>query len=159
MTAADNFILQYAVSDKTNSNAWQSMCTTLVRIAADSKGDVEMVARTITAYEEEFKSSTGVTTLPASYRSAKSVAMKALVNGVPLLLNENGDVVPKTVLSAKIKEAVNAPVKDATYYKARFHNIVALLMREQSDAKKSGCMTHDEAYDAIREVLKNVGYI
>lgn len=98
-----NFLIQYAVSHKTESNAWADFCKQM----NESYGqfpDLAVVARGIRVMEEQYKQITGEKRLPARYRSSKSLVMDALRFGIALI-DAKGEAVPKNVVGDLVKGA------------------------------------------------------
>lgn len=94
------------VSEQTSTTAWERMCTWV----RDMHGQLDMKAE-FAAVEKRIKSEYGITTMPAVWRSNKSVILKSVGAGVSLF---DGDKpIPKTALETVLKnKAKSTPLSD-----------------------------------------------
>jgi len=95
-------IASYAAGKKLEGNAWRDLCL----IASNHTEDLADVLKN---GEDEFKERTGEKKLPTSYRTAKSVILKARDNGVAFM-SENGEPLGKTAVEKMLREKAY-PVK------------------------------------------------
>ena len=98
MNAMD-VIIKYAVSERSESSAWGD----LVRAAHEAYANGSDVAEALKAGETAFKEQSDQP-LPARYRSAKSVLLKAWATGVATM-GDNGEPLGKSAVEAAIKAA------------------------------------------------------
>ena len=91
-------LVKYAVGEKATNEAWGTLVLEVHKVHAVGGSDLREVLKNA---EQEFKEKTG-TGLPSAYRSAKSVILKALENGVPII-TENDQPMGKTAVEKAIK--------------------------------------------------------
>jgi hypothetical protein len=89
-----NSITQCAASGKLAADAW----TTLVYATKDVL-DIDVLKNALKQAEADFKANTGLTALPGSWRSNKSVLLRSREYGVPVL-DSNGVAFGKSELEA-----------------------------------------------------------
>lgn len=105
MLSITEAIVSYAVSAKADSSAWVKLSIEISNLRVNVGSDMDVLKSVIKEQEEAYKKEYDEKQLPAAYRSAKSVALKAIANGVPLR-NGLGDVYGKTAVETAIKEAL-----------------------------------------------------
>lgn len=105
MLSITEAIVSYAVSAKADTSAWVKLATEISELAYNLSGNMDVLKSTIKEQEDAYKKEYGESQLPPAYRSAKSVALKALANGVPLR-NGLGDIFGKSAVEQAIKVAV-----------------------------------------------------
>lgn len=151
----DNFILEYAVSDKTEGNAWERMCWFVHGVVVTCTYDTqeEKVLEALSLKEADFKVATGEKSMPARYRSAKSVVMGAVKYNVEFYDVKEMKAVPKTSLSLFVKSAKES--EKATNWEQKIHLRVRQLLRDVSRATDSG---EDGAF-ILRKELQDAGYL
>ena len=93
-------LVKYAVGEKATNEAWG----TLVLVVHKARVPGVDLREVLKNAEQEFKEKTG-TGLPSAYRSAKSVLLKAIDHGVPIV-TENEQPMGKTAVEKAIKEVV-----------------------------------------------------
>ncbi len=91
-------IVKYGVSDEAAVGAWGNLCIEVAFLNTNWQ-EVALVLRNA---ESEYKERSG-RSIPAAYRSAKSVLKKAMEAGVAFI-DVNGAAVGKSAVEAKIKE-------------------------------------------------------
>lgn len=94
-------IVEFAVSEQVGESAWGKLVTSVVEVYNSEGISVESTAEVLKNAEKEFKSQYGKS-VPAAYRSAKSVALKALRLKVALL-DDNGQPLGKTAVQNACK--------------------------------------------------------
>lgn len=105
MLSITEAIVSYAVSAKADSSAWVKLSIEISNLCVNLGGDITALKNNMKEQEEAYKKEYDEKQLPAAYRSAKSVALKAIANGVHLR-NGLGDVYGKTAVEQAIKEAI-----------------------------------------------------
>ena len=105
MLSITEAIVSYAVSAKADSSAWVKLSIEISNLLVNVGSNMDVLKSVIKEQEEAYKKEYDEKQLPAAYRSAKSVALKAIANGVPLR-NGLGDVYGKTAVETAIKEAL-----------------------------------------------------
>jgi len=96
----DNLILLQTVDKEyknQTTNWFKDLCKRVIEVSSD-------VDKVFLSIEEEYKRKTGEKTMPNSYRSAKSVILKAISRGVHLH-NEEGKLRGKTELEKAIRDS------------------------------------------------------
>lgn len=141
-------IVQWAVSDKSATNAWHD----LVLLCANTSG-YSGAYELLSNLEAEYKTLTGATSLPGKYRSAKSTILGALLDDVGLLDGE-GFPMPKTALG---KETRSKRAVFELTMEAQIDTIIDKLLKLQSHL--SSKHDPDLVYKTIGERIKNAGYI
>lgn len=106
-----NPVLNFAVSEKAEGDAWGTMVVSIVPYTSDPDG----IDRMFTAWEGEYKqvcvlADGSEPPMPKAWRSAKSVARSAIKAGIPLL-NEAGLPRGKSAVQADIKAAKTVSVE------------------------------------------------
>lgn len=96
-------IMQFGATEKLTGDAWQTLVTN-VQESITHGYDVKGVLKNA---EKEFKERTSKQ-LPGAWRSAKSVVLRALKNGINLV-DEQGPL-GKTAIEKKLKEAKAPPI-------------------------------------------------
>jgi hypothetical protein len=96
--SAYTVIASYAAGKKLEGNAWRELC-----LIAKNHPHVDDIADVLKNGEDEFKERTGEKKLPTSYRTAKSVILKARENGVAFM-SENGEPLGKTAVEKMLRE-------------------------------------------------------
>ncbi len=100
-------IMQFGATEKLTGDAWQTLVTN-VQESITHDYDVKAVLKNA---EKEFKERTSKQ-LPGAWRSAKSVVLRALKNGINLV-DEQGPL-GKTAIEKKLKGAKAPPVVNET---------------------------------------------
>ena len=126
MSTLYDSIVQYAVAEESNGQAYNKILAGVVEAGVDSKeGMLQHCMVAEDEYMEEFygdvsdaKKKNGDwkyrTYLPAAYSTAKSVIGNALDHGVPLVVD--GEYRGKTALEAAIKASKEAVLDETTAY-------------------------------------------
>jgi hypothetical protein len=96
--SAYTVIASYAAGKKLEGNAWRDLC-----LIANNHTHVDDIADVLKNGEDEFKERTGEKKLPTSYRTAKSVILKARENGVAFM-SENGEPLGKTAVEKLVRD-------------------------------------------------------
>lgn len=119
-------IVEFTVSEQVSMSAWSKLVLDINAITQLS-GDVRLALKNA---EQEFKA-TYSKPLPAAYRSAKSVALKAHTAGVTMV-TESGEVLGKTAVQTLCKTP--PPVKDTveqmSSYLRKAHAMLELAVSE-----------------------------
>lgn len=97
----------YMVSDQSKANSWDTVARETVRLINEHKY-IDAVESAFNAVEEQVRADYGVKKLPTAWRSAKSVALAALRNSVPLL--DEQQVRGKTAVEREMKAVSFVPV-------------------------------------------------
>ena len=104
----------YAVGERVVGDAWKAF----VRLCHEVQEHGNSVTEAIEQAEREYKESTGATSMPNPWRSAKSIILKAIDNSIPLLevdpTTGEEKLIGKTKAQKKIKsldEKVEAIIK------------------------------------------------
>lgn len=105
MLSITEAIVSYAVSAKADSSAWVKLSIEISNLCVNTGSDMDVLKSIIKNQEEEYKKAYDEKQLPPAYRSAKSVALKAIANGVSLR-NDVGEPYGKTAVEKAIKDAV-----------------------------------------------------
>ncbi len=128
----------FGASDATNKGAWGALART-VQGAIDMGHDRDRVEAEMTMAEEEYKTANNVTALPSAWRSAKSVALKAVEQGFALI-GDDGGIIGKT----EAERSMAGKGKKSPYEKALdAANRLVKLSKDLTDAER----------DTIRSVL------
>ena len=160
-TAIYQAIRSYAESEKAKGNGWGSLA---VAVASMSAAEAEGVCAET---EGQFKRNNPKAGVPAAFRSAKSVALKALRLGVALI-GPDGEAIGKTAIEKACKAAQAAAdaaelaamegdelqageltLATAAEFKAR---VMALLLA----ARDSGFNPEELALDALASLPEGV---
>ena len=120
-------------------------------VEGTSTGTVDAFKEWCQPYEEKYKSATGEDRMPNRWRSAKSVAKRAIELGVEVYDNA-GSPVGKTEMQARIKREKEARKNPVTPRDA----LLQALNRAAANAHEQG-MTFDEIADVFHGVLVGVG--
>lgn len=110
MKSITEAIVSYAVSAKADVSAWVKLAVEISNLYVQET-DMDVLKNLIKEQEEAYKKEYDESQLPPAYRSAKSVALKALGNGIPLR-NGLGDVYGKTSIEKAIKDKLSVDKED-----------------------------------------------
>lgn len=105
MLSITEAIVSYAVSAKADSSAWVKLSVEISNLRVNVGSDMDVLKSVIKEQEEAYKKEYDEKQLPPAYRSAKSVALKAIANGVRLS-NDLGEPYGKTAVEKAIKDAI-----------------------------------------------------
>lgn len=100
--------VMFMVSERTEGDAWNTIAT---YVANSVNIGVKELKERFKVVEEQLKKDYNVTTLPSKWRSAKSVALKAVATNTPLVIvKEDGskEAIGKTVVENDIKARIGA---------------------------------------------------
>lgn len=111
MKSITEAIVSYAVSAKADGSAWVKLATEISELFYIHQHQEVVLKNIIKEQEEQYKKEFNESQLPPAYRSAKSVALKALTNGVSLR-NGLGDVYGKTAVEKAIKDKLSVDKED-----------------------------------------------
>ncbi len=129
MSVALDVIVKYGVGEKATNDAWAD----LVRFATHAEGILGAdILADLAEAEKAFKERSGQT-LPAAYRSAKSVLKNALEHGVPLL-SDNGTPLGKTAVSKETtaRKKAATPDKEVSVFGNIISNITSCKLAYES---------------------------
>lgn len=121
-------IVQYGASDKLTGDAW----ATLVRKSDECVRTGEDLRGVLKNAEREFKE-TVKKQLPSTWRSAKSVVLKAYDKGVPVLVNN--EVVGKSAVEKACKTGKLPKTTDELFSEA-LAVVEAIIIKETDDTKR-----------------------
>ena len=102
MLSITEAIVSYAVSAKADSSAWGTLVREISNLYAQC-ANLDVLKNTIKDYETAYKKEYAEPQLPPAYRSAKSVALKAIDCGVRLR-DDEGNVIGKSAVEKAIKD-------------------------------------------------------
>jgi hypothetical protein len=94
-------IVKFAVGEKAEAGAWCDLVMQVHAMSLESRYDEIVVV--LKNSEKLFKEVVGATQCPATYRSAKSVVLKALRKGVDLV-GDNNEPLGKSAVEVMCKE-------------------------------------------------------
>jgi hypothetical protein len=102
-TPAHEALVEYTVSDRTAGTAWNKLALWVYKrhIAGSTVNDISIDLALI---EQEVKEEYEIDALPAAWRSAKSVALKACAKGIALV-DGAGEPLGKTAIEKQCKDA------------------------------------------------------
>lgn len=110
MTATSEHLLykaavSFMVSERTGVESWE-----MVAKFAASVGNSAALRKEFAVVEQQIKADFKIDALPSAWRSAKSVALKAVLKGVALVDSHTGAVKGKTAVEKQCKPAASVPV-------------------------------------------------
>lgn len=129
--SAYTVIASYAAGKKLEGNAWRDLCL----IASNHTDDLADVLKN---GEDEFKERTGEKKLPTSYRTAKSVILKARDKGVAFM-SENGEPLGKTAVEKMLREKAE-PVKPVDVVNASVAALKKALAMCSTPLERDACI-------------------
>lgn len=103
MLSITEAIVSYAVSAKADNSAWNKLVVEVSTMYSQSY-DISILKSQLKEAEAAYKVEYNESQLPAAYRSAKSVALNAILWGV-VLRNDEGNAIGKSAVEAAIKAA------------------------------------------------------
>lgn len=126
----------FGASDATSKGAWGALAKS-VQGAIDAGHERDRVEAEMQMAEDEYKRVNSVSSLPSAWRSAKSVALKAVEQGLPLV-DEDGDIMGKT----EAERAMSGKGKKTAYEKAMdAANRLIKLNKELTDVERAAIRT------------------
>lgn len=103
----------WMVSERTDKDSWETVVR-YVHARQEAGDQLAQIKADFKVVEQQIKSDFTITQLPIAWRTAKSIALKAVAMGLPLL--DGGDVIGKTELDNRTKGSVprnsGAPCSD-----------------------------------------------
>jgi len=105
----------FMVAEKSEADSWAKVARLVQTKVDNGVGDVAVLKAEFAVVEKQIKHDFGVTTLPTTWRTAKSSSLAAARAGVSLT-DEAGNIKPKSALEdeVRIKIALDRPVESVS---------------------------------------------
>lgn len=160
MTATSEHLLykaavSFMVSERTSVESWELVAKFASRFT--DNGDVAALKKEFAVVEQQIKADFKIDALPSAWRSAKSVAVKAVKSAVRLVDSHTGAVKGKTAVENECKP-VGVPTATAATPEDKFF---AALSDATHTVKAKGFEFSDEAIKqaAVESVTKLLAHV
>lgn len=125
----------YMVSEKAQSSAWERVAIvvhTIVSAATDTDAALKQLKREFAVVEKQIKADYKVARLPSAWKSAKSTALSAVKNAIPLM--SGAGVMPKTDVGKIIRATKTGTVtaNDLSVFKDKIVDARCVYVRMSS---------------------------